>query len=253
MLVIGSCMKNNIFLNIVIILTVISIFITGCKATKEEQITEPIEEVADTGALNIDSSPRLAQVYVGEEYSGDTPLELYNLPVGQYDITVKKEGYADFKKAITIKVGRTEEIDAILTPILQEEKILEEKKPIEEVKPQNESISNPTLSKINLISFAIYYDFDKMEFTEIRTDGSDLFSRKYDNYVHFITLVPTKIHVINKPVKDTQKEDCIFGDIAVAQLFSGQTICVKTGAGNIVAIGGIWQPMPVELEWVELE
>ena len=93
-------MRNNNFLSIMITLTLISIFIAGCKAAKEEQITQSIEEVADTGALNIDSTPRLAQVYVGEEYRGDTPLELYNLPVGQYDITVKKDGYIDFKKAI---------------------------------------------------------------------------------------------------------------------------------------------------------
>jgi len=81
MLIMRNDMRNNNFLSIMITLTLISI-------------------VADTGALNIDSTPRLAQVYVGEEYRGDTPLELYNLPVGQYDITVKKDGYIDFKKAI---------------------------------------------------------------------------------------------------------------------------------------------------------
>ena len=156
-------MKNNNFLNIIITLTLISIFIAGCKAPEEEQITEATEEVADTGALTIVSSPRLAHVYIGEEYEGDTPLELYILPVGQYDITVKKEGYADFKKTIAIKVGRTQEIDALLNPIVKEEKIVEEKKPIEEqlVKPQDESTPATKLSKINLSSFAMYYDLIK--------------------------------------------------------------------------------------------
>ena len=117
---------------------------------------------------------------------------------------------------------------------------------------QNESIPAPKLNKINLSAFVMYYDFDKIEFTEIRTDGSDLFSRKYDNYVHFTALVPNKINLLNKPVKDAQKEDCIFGDTAVAQLFSGQTLCVKTGNGNILAIGGVWETSPVELEWYKI-
>lgn len=252
MLIMGNDMKNNNFLNNVVIFIIISIFIVGCKIAKEEPIAETIEEIVDTGALTVESIPNLAQVYIGEEYRGDTPLELYNLPVGQYDITIKKEGYADFKKTINVKVGRTEEIDATLTPILKEEKVIEEKKPVEEVKPQNASIPAPQLSRINLSSFAMYYDFDKMEFTELRTEGSDLFSRKYDNYLHFTTLVPTKIHVINKPINQVEKEDCIFADTAVAQVFSGQTLCIKTGAGNVIVIGGSWQTAPSELKLILL-
>ena len=239
-------MKYKHFLSIITFI-IISIFVSACKVAEKEPISDTTEKFVDTGALVIESSPSFAQVYVGEEHRGDTPLNLYNLPVGNYDITIKKEGYADFKKTVNIKVGRTEEVDAILTPIVQETKKAEE--PAKEMEKPQETTQ---LNKINLSSFAMYFDFDKMKFTEIRTDGSDLFSRKYETYVHFTTLIPTKINVLNKPISEVGKEDCIFADTAVTQLFSGQTLCVKTGAGNVVAIGGTWQEMPAELQLVQL-
>lgn len=243
-------MKNKSLLTAFFVILVI--LIASCKTTEKEAVTEKAEEVADTGALVVESSPGLAQVYIGEEYRGDTPVNLYNLPIGQYEITVKKEGYADFRKTIIIKVGRTEEVDITLTPIVEETKKVEEPvKTIEksaETVPQDTSTPAPKSNKINLSSFAMYYDFDKLEFTELRTEGSDLFSRKYENYIHFTALVPTKIHPLNKPINEVQKEDCIFAETGVAQIFSGQTLCIKTGIGNVVAIGGNWQAIPTELE-----
>ncbi len=239
-------MKKRNIPSIIVFFIIVSIFIAGCKVEQKET-TETIEEVVDTGALVVESSPNLAQVYIGEEYRGDTPITLYNIPVGQYDITVKKEGFVDFKKTINIKVGRTEEMDATLTQAVKPE--AEEKKPEEPPEKMTET-PTPKLNKINLSSFAMYYDFDKMEFTEIRIEGSDLFSRKYDTYVHFTALIPTKINAINKPINEVEKEDCIFGDNAVTPVFSGQTLCVKTGSGIVLAIGGIWQTSPNELEWI---
>lgn len=235
----------------ILIFLIIAFVLAGCKAA-EKQAIEPQEEIADTGSILVESSPGLAEVYIGEEYKGDTPVNLYNLPVGEYEITVRKEGYTDFKKTATIKVGRTEEIDAALEPMAvampkTEEPAKETKNPAETT-TQDTSTPAPKSNKINLSAFAMYYDFDKMEFTETRTDGSDLFSRKYDVYVHFTALVPSKINVISKPIGEAAKEDCIFSDTAVAQLFSAQTLCVNTGNGKIVAIGGTWQGMPSELE-----
>lgn len=244
-------MKKRI-LDILIFLAIFSIFVAGCEVEKKEAIETREEQAVDTGALSVESFPGLSQVYIGEEYKGDTPVNLYNMPVGSYEITIRKEGYADFKKTIAIKVGRTEEIDATLKPLTEampktEEPTKEIEKPAETA-PQDTSILAPKLNKINLSSFAMYHDFDGMEFTETRTGGSDLFSRKYENYVHLTALVPTKVNVLNKPISEVAKEDCIFADIGVAQLFSAQTLCVKTGAGRVVAIGGVWQAMPTELE-----
>jgi hypothetical protein len=236
----------------VIIFLAIAFALAGCKAA-EKQEAGLQEEIVDTGSILVESSPGLAEVYIGEEYKGDTPVSLYNLPVGKYELTIRKKGYEDFKKTATIKVGRTEEIDATLIPA-EEEKPKAEEPAKEAEKPGENAIQNApeqakaATTKINLSSFSMYHDFDRMEFTQARTEGSDLFSRKYDVYVHFTALVPAKINVIGKPINEAAKEDCIFSDTAVAQLFSGQSLCIKTGAGKVIAVGGTWQGMPSELE-----
>lgn len=233
-------MKSHDFSRILALLFFV-VLIAGCgkKASEIEQGTS-----ADTGALVVDSSPGLAEVYIGEEYKGDTPVTLYNLPVGSYGITIKKEGYEDFSKTATVKAGRTAEIDAELNPLAPSNPV--EEKPETEM-PEN--ISAPVSNKVNLSAFAMYYDFEKFQFTEIRTDKSDLFSRKYETYVNFQALTPAKMYLLNKPIAEVTKEDCIFSDSAVANMYSGQTLCVKTIEGNVVAIGGNWQEMPTELEW----
>ncbi|MBI2647369.1 PEGA domain-containing protein [Candidatus Woesearchaeota archaeon] len=241
--------KNT--LNALIFFTLFAIIIVGCSelTNKTPIITEKTEEeITDTGVLIIDSFPTAAQVYINTEFKGDTPLALYNFPVGSYNVVIKKEGYTDFEKNVAVTVGRTEEIDAALTPI---KSTIEEIKPeeIKDAMPEDISALTPKISKINISTFAMYYDFDKMEFTELRTEGSDLFSRKYDNYIHFTALTPAKINVINKPIYEVNKEDCIFSDIGVASVFSGQTLCVMTLEGATVAIGGIWQESPAELKW----
>ena len=106
------------------------------------------------------------------------------------------------------------------------------------------------LNKINLSSFAMYFDLDNKLFTEIRTEKTDIFARRYDAYVYFTALAPAKIYVLDKPLKDITKEDCIFSDTATATLFSKQTICVKTMEGAVFAVS--WQASPTELEWALL-
>src|SRR3989338_10685686 len=90
--------------------------IVGC-AKKEENklVSETTQEIVDTGVIMIESSPKAAQVYVDNELKGESPLTLYNFPVGRHGILVKKEGYEDFKKTISLEVGKTEEVSAVLS------------------------------------------------------------------------------------------------------------------------------------------
>ena len=101
--------------NIIFILFFLVIFAIGCsKPQKAIETAEPVEEASDTGILVVESSPSGAQVYVNDEVKGDTPFTLYNFPAGAHNIVIKKQGYKDFEKRVTITVGRSEEIDAIL-------------------------------------------------------------------------------------------------------------------------------------------
>ncbi len=58
--------------------------------------------VTSTGILSVNSSPQPATVYVNGTLHGATDTNL-TLPYGQYTVEVKKEGYTDWKKNISLK------------------------------------------------------------------------------------------------------------------------------------------------------
>ena len=234
-------MRNSIS---ILIIAAAIMFIAGCIQQIEKP--EEFQEVIDTGILAVKSAPSEAQVYVDGELKGLTPLTLYNFPAGTYNIAVKKEGYSDFEKTISVKVGLTEEVSAELAPLKGE---------VIETKPeewQKEPSQTAQANKISLSSFAMYYDFENQLFTNLRSEKSDLFSRKYNAYVDFAALSPAKVKILTVPLKDITKADCIDADKGVAQLYSGQTLCVITAEGNYFAVSGNWENMPAELEFVQL-
>jgi len=238
-------MKNN---HVVILCLLISLIAISCQAKQQETVSEEIEQIVDTGILLIDSVPSRAQVHLDNEPKGETPLTLYNIPVGTYDLLIRKNGYKDFEKKVTIVVGRTEKVEARLAALetaVKEEK-QEDKNP--EEMPSKSAVTG--INKINIRSFALYFDFDSKQFTELRTDKSDLFTRKYENYLHLTAIAPSQIYVLDKSLKDASKEDCIFSFEAVASLYAGQTACIKTTEGAIIIAG--WQTKPDELEWISL-
>ena len=273
-------MKESIT-NVFIFAAAISIFIAGC-SQQIEAPSEKFQEVIDTGVLVVGSVPGEAQVYVDGELKGQTPLNLYNFPTGTYSVVVKKDGYTDFEKTVSVNVGLTEQVDAKLTianegPKPQEGKVcpavcrtvypvadncavnncgsgcggdgiatFNSEEDCRAKLPQQQTI------KINLSSFAMYYDFENKLFTKIRSEKSDIFSKKYDKYLHFTSITPAKIEILNKPLKDTSRADCTYAKNAVAQLYSGQTLCVITIEGNYFAVSGTWDKLPGELESVQL-
>ncbi|MGC8942736.1 MAG: PEGA domain-containing protein [Caldisericia bacterium] len=61
--------------------------------------------LTNKGKLSIDSYPQNSEVYLNGEYIGTTPLE-QSLKIGKYILEVKKAGYKDYKKDITIERGK---------------------------------------------------------------------------------------------------------------------------------------------------
>ncbi len=57
------------------------------------------------GTLSVDSYPQNCEVYLNGEYVGVTPLEK-SVKIGKYTLEVKKEGYEDYKKEVTIERGK---------------------------------------------------------------------------------------------------------------------------------------------------
>ena len=214
-------------INIMLIICLISLFIAACTQQAENNSQTEEEEFVDTGILAVESSPSGADVYVNDKIEGQTPLTLYNMPVGNYNIKIVKEGYNDFMKDAVVKVGLTEEIDARLNPIQKEVPSQQE----EQQEPQPEAAIN----KIELASFAMYHDFESKSSSQSKSPGSDIFSRKYKDYVDLTAMVPGKIAIINKNLNEIAAADCINADKGVLQVKPGESICILTVEGNYFA------------------
>jgi len=67
------------------------------------------------GFLTVYSSPSNAEVYIDGNYVGDTPLENYKLSTGEHIIKIKKEGYQDYNKTITINPAEIMKLEVTLS------------------------------------------------------------------------------------------------------------------------------------------
>ena len=73
------------------------------------------KSVTATGIIAVDSSPKTAKIYVNGELKGVTDMNL-TLPPGKYTVEVKKDGYMDWKKSISLKGELVMTLDATLFP-----------------------------------------------------------------------------------------------------------------------------------------
>ena len=248
-------MKMQDMLKIGICFAILAVLISGCSQNLENAPSvEKQAEVTDTGVLSVASVPDQAQVYINGEIKGDTPLELDNFPVGAYKVAVRKDGYSDFEKSVTVIVGRREEVEAVLSQIsipAPAQTLAEENKSVEVKLPENAPLPAQKLSMVNISSsFVIYYDFKKALFTDITSGSPDVFSSNYGAYLYFTAMPPSKMLIIDKQIKDATKDDCANAKDTIANLYSGQTLCIKAKEGIVAAIGGNWSTKPRELEWV---
>lgn len=249
-------MANIKFLNRIVLLAFLIVLIAGCTSPnapdvqKQPVIDETAKEIVDTGILFVDSYPTAAQVYLDGELKGDSPSTIENVPVGEHNLVVKKQGYADFEKKVKVTVGIKEEVEArlnLLAPI--KDAAMEGETKTGEI-VENASSSASKLKTIDISkSYIMYFDFVNEYFTDITTATPDIFSTRYNNYVGFTAFSPVTMKVLNKPIKDVKKEDCIIGYDTIGDVYSEQTLCVKTRKGLIAVIGGSWKTSPQILEW----
>jgi hypothetical protein len=95
-----------------------SVDVTGGMVTPVSARLEA-EVMPDSGDLLVSSTPAGAAVYVNGDYRGSTvPDDLFDiddLPPGEYVLVVKKPGYQDFSKTVSIGAG---EIVQVLAPLV---------------------------------------------------------------------------------------------------------------------------------------
>ena len=59
------------------------------------------------GEANINSVPAIADVYIDDKKSGQTPMILSKLLIGDHTLTIRKQGFSDIKSTIKIKENET--------------------------------------------------------------------------------------------------------------------------------------------------
>ena len=69
------------------------------------------------GALSINSNPSGARVFLDNQYKGDTPLTIKDVPVGQYSIKLVLSGYEDWSSSVAVLPILTVKITADLVPL----------------------------------------------------------------------------------------------------------------------------------------
>ena len=92
-------MKNILSLLIVTIVSVSPVL-----AQTEVNVTT---QTSVYGTLDIKSNPPEAKVYIDGEYVGESPMCIPNLKVGEYTISVEREGFISQQKKVTVKEGMT--------------------------------------------------------------------------------------------------------------------------------------------------
>ena len=65
------------------------------------------------GSINLTCNPKIANITIDGKDMGETPL-ITSLIVGSHTVTIRKAGYKDETKVVTIKEGATEDVEFIL-------------------------------------------------------------------------------------------------------------------------------------------
>lgn len=72
----------------------------------------------ETGLLSVSSLPTGAEVYINEKLVTATSDTLY-LDPDQYEVAIRKDGYTEWKKIITLEKEVVSQANALLFPVLQ--------------------------------------------------------------------------------------------------------------------------------------
>ncbi len=67
------------------------------------------------GSLNIESNPDFAKIFVDGKPMGETPNFISQLLIGQHQIKLTKDGYADYTETVTIAKGERKQVQATLS------------------------------------------------------------------------------------------------------------------------------------------
>ncbi|MDO8335478.1 MAG: PEGA domain-containing protein [Candidatus Saccharibacteria bacterium] len=111
--------KKTIFTTAIILIVVTLVaygFILYGKGYRLNLSGEGNKIIAGTGLLVLTSAPNGARVYIDDSITTATD-DTINLPPGEYDVRIEKDGYYPWKKHVTLKNEAVTKTDAVLFPV----------------------------------------------------------------------------------------------------------------------------------------
>lgn len=67
------------------------------------------------GSLNVESTPKFCKLYVDGKDMGTTPRSINEILIGQHEIRLTQDGYADYTETVTITKGERKQVKATLS------------------------------------------------------------------------------------------------------------------------------------------
>lgn len=244
------------YIAIAVIVALMLIFGQQKSRQEKEEAAETASNNAGSGFLEIQTSPKDADVFVDGINKGKSPITISNVAAGTHEVLIKKEGYGEFLKAAEVSAGRRTSIEAdLIRNAALEEAAQEEPEAVkEDAKSETGAeeqarIINDTI-KLGK-TFLKYYDFSERKFGDVRPEDYDTFSKRFNDHLTFTRYNPAKIKAIRKNIADIAKRDCEGINGELEYLHSGESLCVITKEGLVAVIGGSWQGNTenAELNW----
>jgi len=81
-------------------------------------ITAQLTPSAQTGNIQVSSTPSGAMVTLDRSQSANTPYTYYNIPVGNHEVSVYMSGYQTWYSTVDVKEGQTTYVNAILQSVV---------------------------------------------------------------------------------------------------------------------------------------
>jgi hypothetical protein len=75
--------------------------------TPKDDEEGPITKVLTLGKATITSSPDNAEVFIGDKLIGSTPVNNFEVPLGEFTLKVKKKGYVTYEEKVTFTEEET--------------------------------------------------------------------------------------------------------------------------------------------------
>ncbi|MCF7875903.1 DUF4384 domain-containing protein [Candidatus Bipolaricaulota bacterium] len=69
------------------------------------------------GHVHLSSTPKNASIYLNGSYRGVTPMTIYDLEAGSYNVTLKKEGYQGWTTTVQVSDGEMSNVSKQLVPV----------------------------------------------------------------------------------------------------------------------------------------